>query len=410
MLLKAPVLALTWLAVVAALPMDATNPSILALGNMQSLNGRAAPAGCSAYDFPGWAKEAADKLMGRFSSSCQCFGTINWETYNGVEAMIDYIWGFGLKGTAYEQRIVNDLNTNALSPDRFKQTSVDSHDDALWGALMMMKMGDYYGQVKGDATKNNQYYNWALQIMQWVDDLRFDSPCSPGLYWQRPNHYQNTVVNGLYLHATLRMFDHTKDQQYLTSAKQLVTDFFDKFGLKNADGLYIDGLTQDGACKPGDSTTWTYNQGVMLSSFGMLFRATGDRQYIDRGNKLIIAVRNKLTRGGVLVEKCDDGSAANGGTCNNDQDGFKGVFMRHMQYFYDAVGRDDTLRDASGSWHTDWISLVARGVHQYARNSNADLGNIWYTPAGSQKVNGWTQISGLSAFLVATKWGTCTQG
>lgn len=82
----------------------------------------------------------------------------------------------------------------------------------------------------------------------------------------------------------------------------------------------------DECTSTGHPQTWTYNQGVMLSTFGLLYKATGEQQYFDRGNELINAVRTSSSANGVLVEvMCDEE-----GTCNFDQEGFKVRFFSSL--------------------------------------------------------------------------------
>jgi len=65
-------------------------------------------------------------------------------------------------------------------------------------------------------------------------------------------------------------------------------------------------------------TKWTYNQGVIASGLGLLYAATGDRNYLTEAEKTLDAVVAKMTSGGILKEVCDDAVQS---SCNEDQVG-----------------------------------------------------------------------------------------
>ncbi|TFK95287.1 glycosyl hydrolase family 76-domain-containing protein [Pterulicium gracile] len=362
------------------------------------------PTGCSEFDFAGWTKEWAEKTMENWDPSCSraCWNDVDWQNHVGFETMLDYIWQSGLKDTEVERLVL----ASAPRPDLIGMSG-DSHDDALWGALMLMKMGDYLAEVHGDADAREEHYQTGIDVINWVAESRHNDPCAPGVFWTHDERYKNTVTNAQWMHANLRVHVKTGEEKYLTDAFDVLNNFMDHYDtLKNAEGLYADGLN-DECTSTGHPQTWTYNQGVMLSTFGLLYKATGEQQYFDRGNELINAVRTSSSANGVLVEvMCDEE-----GTCNFDQEGFKGIFSKHMQYFYDFVGPDahSSLVDANGSPHSDWIGQNARGVRDNAQREDGHLGRAWFSGDVPQNYTPWTLISGLSAGIAAAKYGTCTQ-
>ncbi|THG92977.1 hypothetical protein EW026_g8120 [Hermanssonia centrifuga] len=74
---------------------------------------------------------------------------------------------------------------------------------------------------------------------------------------------------------------------------------------------------------------------------------------------------------GNLAEWCDGASSS---TCNNDQQYFKGAFMKHLQYFLDNV--NNTVRDHYASF----VGEQASAVIHYGTNSDGDIGSVWYAP------------------------------
>jgi rhamnogalacturonyl hydrolase YesR len=61
--------------------------------------------------------------------------------------------------------------------------------------------------------------------------------------------------------------------------------------------------------------TWTYNQGVVLHALGLLYKATGNRSYVDEALVTLDAVIKHKTKDKILAETCD----LPGNTCNYDQ-------------------------------------------------------------------------------------------
>lgn len=83
------------------------------------------------------------------------------------------------------------------------------------------------------------------------------------------------------------------------------------------------------------------------------------------------------------------------------QVGFKGLFMRHLQYFLEYVNDDTVTRK-----YSDWIGKQATAVMQNSRNSAGDPGSIWWgkTSASqfpSDTINHYS--SGMDAVLASLK-------
>jgi hypothetical protein len=80
-------------------------------------------------------------------------------------------------------------------------------------------------------------------------------------------------------------------------------------------------------CINNNQTTWTYNQGVILSGLALLYNATGNVTLIDIAQNIADATIQHLTySNGILKETCEPT------TCDNDQQLFKGIFIRHLNY------------------------------------------------------------------------------
>lgn len=81
-----------------------------------------------------------------------------------------------------------------------------------------------------------------------------------------------------------------------------------------------------GTCANNNGTTWTYNQGVILSGLALLYNATGNASLLDIAQKIADATIQRLIYpDGILKEPCEP-------NCDNDQTLFKGIFVRHLAY------------------------------------------------------------------------------
>jgi hypothetical protein len=82
------------------------------------------------------------------------------------------------------------------------------------------------------------------------------------------------------------------------------------------------------------------------------------------------------------------------------QVGFKGLFMRHLQYFLEVVN-DSTITGK----YSDFIGRQANAVNQYARRSDGMVGSIWWGTSDAalypDAVNAFS--SGLDAILASVK-------
>jgi hypothetical protein len=85
-------------------------------------------------------------------------------------------------------------------------------------------------------------------------------------------------------------------------------------------------FSTNNTCVNNNQTTWTYNQGVILSGLALLSNATNNSTLINIAQKIADATIQRLTySNGILKEPCEP-------SCDNDQKLFKGIFARHLGY------------------------------------------------------------------------------
>ncbi|CAF4563375.1 unnamed protein product [Rotaria sp. Silwood2] len=174
-----------------------------------------------------------------------------------------------------------------------------------------------------------------------------DSICLGGLQWCKKNTYKNAITNELFLISSMRLHPYAalldRPPTYYLDWALKEWQWFERSGLINGNYLINDGLSsfsqatstsyrenlnrlRDGTCLNNNGTTWTYNQGVILSGLALLYNATRNTTLLDIAQKIADATIQRLIYSdGILKEPCEP-------NCNDDQKLFKGIFVRHLAY------------------------------------------------------------------------------
>ena len=128
------------------------------------------------------------------------------------------------------------------------------------------------------------------------------------------------------------------------------------------------------SCANNGQTTWTYNQGVIASGLAQLAIATGDSSLFDQAEITLDATIQLKTENGILKETCD--SATPTSTCDNDQAMFKGIWMKHLQYYLTSTKSAHFDRVAK---YTRFIEAQSKAVSRFATNKTTlAIGSVWY--------------------------------
>lgn len=278
---------------------------------------------------------------------------------------------------------------------KFVQLHAGAHYEKWQEQGASARIGDaWYGEQFVPAFAHRARIFYDLASRGWDTEL-----CGGGMLWN--NHmlpYKNAITNQLYISAAIGMYlyfpgdsnsspfisyKHTNNEATDTKfdterqhgpynslhLSDAVTayDWLKNSGMTNDAGLYIDGFhihnygvngtIGTGKCDEPDEIVWTYNQGVILSGLRGLWEATGNISYLEDGHRLVRNViaatgwklysephvpppsdlfgRWKwygLGRAGVLEDGCDAS-----GTCNQDQQTFKGIFFHHLTLFCEPL-------------------------------------------------------------------------
>jgi Glycosyl hydrolase family 76 len=102
--------------------------------------------------------------------------------------------------------------------------------------------------------------------------------CPGGEHWAETswNNIRAANVTGLGAELAAHLYLVTHDRLYLDWARKLLT--WNQTCLRQSAGLYWNDMGYDGTV---NRTLWTYNSGAMIGAATLLFRATGDRAYLN---------------------------------------------------------------------------------------------------------------------------------
>ncbi|KIJ38399.1 glycoside hydrolase family 76 protein, partial [Sphaerobolus stellatus SS14] len=262
-----------------------------------------------------------------------------------------------------------------------------------WVILSFWKMADYRASKGEDISA---LMGSAAAIYDYVSAEWDETVCGGGVWWSGARDYKNAVTNELYILTSANGYLRTGNQTYLDNAIK-TWNWLSKSGMRNSQGLFNDGLVT-ATCQNNGQTTWIYNQGVIASGLANLGVATNDPSLFDQAEITLDAAIQLLTVNGVLKESCDDATSS-AGQCDHDQQMFKGIFTKHLQYYLDMV--NDPTRTAK---YAGFLHAQESAVFHFGKNANNITGSVWYAPdQGGSVFTAETAASGIAANVASAK-------
>jgi len=159
------------------------------------------------------------------------------------------------------------------------------YDDNEWVAISLI---DLY-----TLTKDTMYLNKAIQLQKfiysgWSDDL------GGGIFWCEQKKYsKNTCSNAPAAVLCMKLFMATSQNKYLNLAKK--TYQWTKNNLCDpSDFAYWDNKTLNGHVA---KEKFTYNSGQMIQAGVLLYKATGEKQYLIDAQKTVEGTFNYFVKG-----------------------------------------------------------------------------------------------------------------
>ena len=300
-----------------------------------------------------------------------------WNSANAITVLVNYSRASG--STQYLSVIANTFN-NASKANHTTNFINNYDDDEGWWTLAWV---DAY-----DLTGNQAYLAMAETIFANISTEWNTGTCGGGVWWSKSGGgtYKNAIANELFLAVAAslanRVSNPAQKAQYLTWA-QREWKWFKASGMINGRSLINDGLTSTNpnACTNNGSTTWTYNQGVLLGGLVELYKADQDPTLLPQAQAIANAAIANLTLNGVLVESSVSG---------NDAPQFKGIFVRNLMTLYEA---------APVAQYKIFIDANASSIWTQDQGPNYEFGATWQGPFDSG--DAIRQISALDTIVAA---------
>ncbi|KAF7979100.1 hypothetical protein HWV62_43624 [Athelia sp. TMB] len=258
-----------------------------------------------------------------------------------------------------------------------------SYDDAQWVILALWKIADYKSARGLSASAylvkytleilRHQfltYDSYHIRTAQRLFTILSQANGTLGLWWSSAHTYKNAITNELFL---------------LTSASGY---------LRGGGSTYLANAQKTWA--------WYYVDLQPASGLSALYAATGDSTLLTQAEITLDATISQLSTNNILKESCDNAASATG-QCNHDQQSFKGIWTKHLQYYLDTA--NSASRNAK---YSGFLGSQLSAVIHYGTDASDDVGSVWYAPnAGGSVFTPETSASGLAAIVAAAKYGPC---
>ncbi|CAF1627313.1 unnamed protein product [Rotaria sp. Silwood1] len=254
-----------------------------------------------------------------------------WQSGNTLETLTNFV-------SLLDSPLKYVIHETFMNTDMF--TGGDCFDDYQWWLLAWLQAYS--------VEPNLRYLYRAVDIHDFVTVNAWnDSICGGGVQLCRNNTYKNAITNELFLLSNMRLHPYAsllgRAPTYFLDWALKEWQWFEASGLINGDSLINDGLSssnqasskshegnmgrsRDGTCVNNNGTTWTYNQGVILTGLALLANATRNVTLLNFAQKIADATIQRLIYSDrILKEPCEP-------NCNDDQKLFKGIFVRHLAY------------------------------------------------------------------------------
>lgn len=236
-----------------------------------------------------------------------------------------------------------------------------------------------------DLTKEEQYLQTAIDIF---DDMTkgWGEPCG-GLWWNKQHSYKGAIENGLFLTVAAQLANRASDKEFYLQWARKQWDWFQGTGMINKHYNINNGINLT-TCRNDDGIVWSYNQGVILGGLLELNKAAPDETYLITAERIALAgIKFLSDSNGILHDPCEP-------DCGGDGPQFKGVFMRNLQKLH--------LAQPNNQYKT-FINENADSIWLNDRGSGNQLGLVWSGPFMGATAS--TQSSAADALVAALAIG-----
>ncbi|MGY3052114.1 putative alpha-1,6-mannanase (GH76 family) [Pedobacter sp. UYEF25] len=232
------------------------------------------------------------------------------------------------------------------------------NDDIAWAAISCVRA--YL------LTGNKVYLEKSKDQFDKMYARAFTNKYGGGLNWFETKTSKNACIQGPAMVASCYLAEATGDKSYYDKAIALYSwskiYLFDASTGKVNDNINLDKKT--GLIKTG---TWssTYNQGTFLGAAVMLYKYTGEANYLQDAERIANYTKDNMYEGKTMNN--EDGG--------NDLPGFKGIFARYARMYTIETKKTDLV---------DWMLLNAKVAYNN-RNSLGLIHTKWATKTPEDK-------------------------
>jgi uncharacterized protein YyaL (SSP411 family) len=147
-------------------------------------------------------------------------------------------------------------------------------------------------------TGKSEFLGYAKEALAYVLSGE-DEKLGGGIYWrEKEKASKNTCSNAPSIAACLAVFERTKEQRLLETAKRLYA--WTKKNLQDpSDSLFWDSIALGGKI---ERTKWSYNSALMIRSAAELARLTGERAYKKDAEEIASASEKKWLVNGRVAD------------------------------------------------------------------------------------------------------------
>ena len=188
---------------------------------------------------------------------------------------------------------------------------------------------------------------FALVRSGWSEEKGLPSPGGVAWTQKRDNGDRNTVSNMPAAELGVCLYLITRERGYLDEALRYYR--WTNATLQRRDGLYADHIKRDGTIEP---RIWSYNQGVPVGVNVLLWRATGEAQYLGEARRIAAASHDQLVAG----RQVDDQPPP-----------FNAIYFKNLLLLADATREQRDVDAMRGYAERMWQRRNAAGLVQFTR-------------------------------------------
>lgn len=236
-----------------------------------------------------------------------------------------------------------------------------------------------------DLTKQRQYLQAAIDIFE---DMRngWGGTCG-GLWWNKQHSYKGAIENALFLTVAAQLANRASNKEFYLHWTWKEWDWFQRTGMINAHHNINNGINLV-TCRNDNGTVWSYNQGVILGGLLELYRAAPSEDYLTMAERIAFAgIKFLSDANGILHDPCEP-------NCGADGPQFKGIFMRNLQKLQLEIPNEQFRTFINENANSIWLN---------DRTSGNKLGLLWSGPFMGATAS--TQSSAADALVAALPIG-----